>query len=125
MVSSTGLYVNPDSSTDAVIGIGVPLGVTPVAASAPRLKLLALPNPARGPMQFRLETDRAGWQRLLILDLQGRIVRRLSDGEFPAGARLVPWDGRSDSGSVAGPGPYLASIRVSGHVLNTRFSLLR
>lgn len=124
---NAGLFVNPDSSTDAVIGIGLALAVPPppVSSAAPRLKLLALPNPSRGPMSFRIETDRSGWQRLLILDLQGRIVRRLSDGTFPAGLRSVAWDGRSDSGSVVAPGPYLASIRVAGREQNTRFSLVR
>ena len=122
---NAGLFVNPDSSTDAAIGIGVGLDVAPSIPVAPRLRLLALPNPSHGPMNFRIESDRSGWQRLLITDLQGRIVRRLSDGTFPAGARSVGWDGRNDSGMVAPPGRYMASIRVPGRVLDTRFALVR
>ncbi len=122
---NAGLFVNPDSSSDATIGIGLALDVPKARPVTPGLSLAAMPNPSHGRMSFRVEADRSGWQRLLIIDSQGRIVRRLSDGNFAAGVRSVAWDGTNDSGMVAAPGRYLASIRVAGRAVETRFSLVR
>lgn len=119
-----GEYVNPDSSSDAVIGIGVPEAVTPPGARTPLLRLLPLPNPARGKISFRIQTDRDGWQRLVVMDVQGRLVRHMDDGTFPAGARTVTWDCRNDSGSIVPPGNYSAALRVPGRDVEAHFSIL-
>jgi hypothetical protein len=122
---NAGLFVNPDSSSDAAIGIGVPLDVAPERVKAPSLKVTAQPNPARGHVAFRIEAGQEGEQKLLVLDLQGRIVRRLDDGRYPAGSRVVNWDGVSDSGTVSPPGRYIATVRVPGQVREARFTLVR
>jgi hypothetical protein len=119
-----GLFVNPDSSLDAVVGIDVPTGVDPTPKRAPSLSLTASPNPSRAGMTMAIEVDRAGRQELTISDVLGRRVRTLSTGTFEAGHRLVSWDGRRDSGAKAPPGVYLATLRASGKTLRTRFTLL-
>jgi hypothetical protein len=120
-----GRFVNPDSSSDATIGIGLMLDARPAPSMAPLVKMIAAPNPAHGRVSLRIETDRAGWQRLLVMDLQGRIVRNLDSADYPAGMRSVSWDGRNDSGRVVPPGRYMASLRVPGRTLETRFIILR
>jgi hypothetical protein len=120
-----GTFVNPDGSTDAIVGIGVPLGVGDPSAGARTPRLLAFPNPSRAGTTFTVEMDRAGTQRLLVCDLQGRVVRHLENGEFPAGIRTVTWDGRNDSGLVVPPGVYLGSLRAPGRTLKARLTLVK
>ena len=121
---NAGLYVNPDSSSDATIGIGRDLGVGPEPHRAGTLRISVAPNPARGAVSFTIETGREGAQRLIITDIQGRVVRRLQDGHFTPGMRMVAWDGINDSGLVARPGKYVAMLRVQGRTVRTGFMLL-
>jgi hypothetical protein len=120
-----GLFVNPDSSSDARIGIGLVLATPPAAPRAPALRLVVAPNPAREHVSLRIETDRSGWQRLRVTDLQGRLVRRLDDGSFGAGMRTVSWDGRDDTGAAVPPGRYIVTLSVPGRTLQTQFTVLR
>ncbi len=120
-----GLYVNPDSSSDALIGIGVSVTSAPVTVSSPRVSLVAAPNPVHGRVELRLVTDRRGGQRLDIADVQGRVVRRLGGGEFPAGARVVSWDACDDSGRAVQPGRYTATLRVPGRTITTGVTVVR
>lgn len=122
---NAGLYVDPDSSSDAIIGIGVPVDSARVSVDAPALELTASADSATSSVTFGIEADRAGEQRLLVTDPEGHIVRRLQSGEFEAGARTVVWDGRDDSGAAVAPGSYRATIRVPGQARETRFTLAR
>ena len=117
-----GMYVLPVHATGAVIGIGAPVGVGEPAL--PRLALSAAPNPGRGALQFALGADRAGVQRLVVRDVQGRRVRRLMEGWAAAGSRVVTWDGRDDAGGRLPAGIYLATLEVAGQVTSRRVTLL-
>ncbi len=121
---NAGTNVNPDSSSNAVIGIGVAAGV-PAPVTAPALKLTIAPNPAHGRTSFIVESDRAGEQRLLVVDLLGRVVRNLDNDVVPAGTRTVAWDGRNDSGLVVPPGRYSAMLRVPGRTFQKTFTILK
>ena len=58
-----------------------------------------------------LETPAAS--RLELFDLAGRRVRTLVDHELPAGATVVPWDGREDSGAQVRRGVYFARLSTA------------
>jgi len=47
---------------------------------------------------------------VVILDLQGRKVRDLVTGEFPAGTHRSTREGRDDQGLSFGPGVYFARL---------------
>lgn len=47
-----------------------------------------------------------------ILDLQGRVVRRVFDGERAGGRSVHTWDGLDDSGGTVAPGSYIYRVRV-------------
>jgi hypothetical protein len=119
-----GLYVNPDSSSDATINVGV-LGVGdgPSRPLAPRLRVSPNPSSASS-LTMSVDMNRGGVQQLLIMDLQGRIVRHLQNGFFEAGSRTVSWDRMSDSGSVVSPGVYMAALKAAGKTIKTRFTVL-
>jgi hypothetical protein len=119
-----GTYVNPAHDTGSVIGIGLtaPVGVGDPAL--PRLALSAAPNPSRGALRLTIGADRAGVQRLIVRDVQGRRVRRLTEGWSTAGARIVPWDGRNDAGGRLPAGIYLVTLEVAGQTTSQRVTLL-
>jgi hypothetical protein len=119
---NAGLYVNPDSSSNATITIGHPTGVGDSPIINPTLR--AAPNPARTGTLFTVAMNRAGPQELSIRDLQGRVVRHLQQGIFEAGVRTVHWDRRTDSGRVAPAGLYLATLHASGRTFQTRVTVL-
>ncbi len=120
-----GLYVPLAMAVDANIGIGVPpvgVGQQP----APRmLQLRVTPNPTRGKTVFTIEADRAGWQRLLVMDAKGRIVRRFADSVSTAGVRRVEWDGLDTAGKRAPAGVYLVTLEVAGRSVSSRVALVR
>ncbi|MEZ4388077.1 MAG: FlgD immunoglobulin-like domain containing protein [Candidatus Krumholzibacteriia bacterium] len=70
----------------------------------------ATPNPfnPRTVLAFAVASD--GPCRLVIHDLQGRVVRRLVDDRRPAGRHEVEFDGRDDDGRSLPSGVYVARI---------------
>jgi hypothetical protein len=120
-----GLFVTPVTATEVAIGIGMP-PTADVGPNAPRaLTLRAVPDPAPGHLEFRIEADRAGPAALAIVDVQGRVVRRLDAGTLAPGTRVLPWDGRDAAGARLPPGVYLARLEVAGRVAWSRVTLLR
>jgi hypothetical protein len=51
--------------------------------------------------------------RLSILDLRGRVRRRLASGERFGGGGALVWDGRDDDGRAVEPGIYVARLEAS------------
>ena len=119
-----GIYVNPAHETGAVIGIGVPAPAGVGDPVVPHLALSAAPNPSRGALRLVVDADRAGVQRLTVRDVQGRHVRRLTEGWSTAGPRIVAWDGRDDGGGRLPAGIYLVTLEVAGRATSQRVTLL-
>lgn len=122
---NAGLYVTPVTATNVVIGIGMP-STTGVGGATPglRLALRAAPNPARDGLAFIVESDSAGDQTLTVLDLQGRVIRRLASAPAPAGMHTLWWDGRDGAGTRLSPGVYLAKLEVAGRSIWSRVTLI-
>ncbi|MEQ1832698.1 MAG: choice-of-anchor C family protein [Candidatus Eisenbacteria bacterium] len=80
------------------------------------------PDPVRtsGRLSFTLPV--AQHARLTIVDVQGREVARLADGEFAPGARSFEF---SPQASGASPGLYFAVLRTGERMLVRRFSVLQ
>ena len=94
-------------------------------ATALTLRLTA--SPATGAATFQL-TIPARPAALTIHDLNGRLVRRLTDDgfvELPNGVLEVTWDGRTDDGANARPGMYLARLESAGQDASVRVPFLR
>jgi len=72
------------------------------------------PNPARGPVTFRLALQREGDARLEVFDLAGRRVAKLFDAGAAAGALRVEWDLADASERRVLPGLYLVRAQVAG-----------
>ena len=81
-------------------------------------------NPARGGAQFRFALPQAQRVRLSVLDLAGRVVATLADGEYSAG-----WHGasftRTANGTMPAAGVYFARMTVGDRQYTQRIVVLR
>ena len=86
----------------------------------------ALPTAFPGAGRAMLvQLERSAPSRLDVFDLQGRRVRNLVDRELPAGATVVPWDGRDAGGAALMPGVYLVRLVTPGAQRTVRLVLVR
>lgn len=86
-------------------------------AVAPELRLALAPNPSRGPVQMAWSLPRAQHARLDVLDVSGRRVATLFDGDAPAGEMRASWTGREAGiGREASPGLYWARLTTADGV---------
>ena len=84
------------------------------------------PNPMNPSSQFSFVTTRAGRVDLRLYDSQGRLVRRVIDGEaMPAGYHQMTIDGRGDRGQRLSSGIYYYWIETPEGSTRGRFAILR
>jgi len=118
-----GIGVSPGATADSRIVIGSPAAVG--GSSAPLAwRVAAIPNPSHGAVALAVTAPADGEQVLDVLDLSGRVVRHLSGGWRPRGARSLTWDGRGADGSRLPAAVYLVRLRAGGNVAATRVTLL-
>ena len=82
------------------------------------------PNPTREQAHFAFSLPRASRVRLEVLDLQGRRVRSLADGTYPAARYAYGWDLRDASGRRTSPGLYLLRLATDHDVVTRRLVVL-
>jgi hypothetical protein len=106
--------------------VAAPLPGVPAAGDAHALRLAApWPQPASGAMRGRLALARAARVHVEILDLAGRSIRRLGDGEWAAGERELAWDLRDAGGRRVPPGVYVLFARAGEMSLSQRVVVTR
>jgi hypothetical protein len=93
-------------TTAPSVGVGVTLP-SEVALSPVR------PNPSRGLVQLSFALPRTSHVRLSVLDVMGREVGVLAEGEFTAGEHPVAWDGSTSKGRIH-PGLYFVRLQTPG-----------
>jgi len=118
---NAGLFVNPVTTADCVVGIGVAVGVADVPSASGGVRVE--PNPARGRVAFVADAAGGEITQVEVLDLLGRRVRQLS-GAAATATGAWQWDGTNASGARVPPGVYLARVHRSGRVQYSRFVLL-
>jgi hypothetical protein len=99
-----------------------------VAARAPGVpSLLVLdpfPNPAQGAVELGVALARSGPVTIRIVDLAGRVRRRLLADELPAGRSSLVWDGRDGDGHRVGRGVYFVAVSGLGEEAAARVALI-
>jgi flagellar hook assembly protein FlgD len=89
-----------------------------------RLGLTAA-NPVRRTSLLRFALPENGRVRLDVLDVTGRVVRVLADGEYQRGRYSVVWDGRDAQGRVAGNGVYVYRLATEAGTVSRKAVVLR
>ncbi|MGH7741129.1 MAG: T9SS type A sorting domain-containing protein [Candidatus Eiseniibacteriota bacterium] len=82
------------------------------------------PNPARLNAHVQFALPQSARVLLRVMDIQGREVARLADGEFAGGRHSADW---SFSGARAAPaaGLYFLRFEAAGRVMTRRLALIR
>ena len=75
-----------------------------------RLTFSAAPNPFTGSTVFRILLPSRGRSIIAIVDVGGRLVRRLAGGELAAGDHRFYWNGLDDRGQPVAAGVYFAHL---------------
>jgi hypothetical protein len=128
--------VRQGGRADVYVDCVMPAGGTLTVAVAPASPLPATalrldpptPNPFRprlGSAVFRIALPAASHAWLGLYDVHGRFVATLFDGEAPAREQWLTWDGRSDAGTPAQPGLYLARLQTAWGERTVKLVVLR
>jgi len=72
----------------------------------------AYPNPFAGSVGLRFGLAAPTHLSVEVIDITGRVVRRIDDPATLAGERVLVWDGRDQSGRPLRAGVYLARYRI-------------
>jgi hypothetical protein len=120
-----GGLIRPGTPLPLLTAAPTPAEETPAAtpaAVAPQV----FPNPLRGPGRIVFSTSKAGSVSVKVLDLGGRLVRKvLDESAWQPGLHTVSLDGRGDDGHPLRPGIYLFEIVSEQGVRAGRFAVMR
>lgn len=105
-------------------GTTSPAGIA-LASDPPRRALTLDRNPSPLPVVARVELPRAGWARVRIHDITGRLVATLMDEEACAGQITLRWDGDGTGGRRTASGIHFIRLDAPGCHQTARLLLLR
>lgn len=91
----------------------------------PRLTLQVAPVPCFRDCRLSFTAPSGGRVLAEIIDVSGRVVRRLTTESVPPGRSSIVWDGRDETGGAAPAGVYLARVRVGFESSACRVVLVR
>jgi hypothetical protein len=103
---------------------GTPLAVDGDARGRIQMGVVR-PNPARGVTFVDFELREPARVVLDVFDTQGRRVRRIADGWFPAGRHASAWRGDDDQGHALESGVYLVRMRQGSFQATRRIVRVR
>jgi hypothetical protein len=113
-----GLGIGPPGPPPPPDGTAMPLPA--------RARLAApYPNPFNPRVTVPFTLARAAAVHLAVFDAAGRLVAPLLDGERPAGAGRVVWDGCDVAGRPVASGPYFVRLLTEGTVESRSLLLAR
>ncbi|MFQ5600980.1 MAG: FlgD immunoglobulin-like domain containing protein [Candidatus Krumholzibacteriia bacterium] len=84
-----------------------------------------IPNPFNPRTTIRFKTPEPGTATLRVLDVRGRLVRRLFVGDPGRGERSMTWDGLDQDGREAASGVYRIRLEQRGQAVERRAVLVR
>jgi flagellar hook assembly protein FlgD len=93
--------------------------VAETAPGRPRIERI-YPNPMRGAATIEFVLPRSTPVRVEIVDLSGRVVRRLTNAFHPAGAHRITWDGRDGAGGRVASGLYFVRLAAGSSPATAR-----
>ena len=97
----------------------------PDSAPARFLLLPNYPNPFNRGTSIHFSLPAGGTVELTVFNLAGQQVAALVNGNRPAGAHTINWDGRDDHGHALASGVYLYRLQANSQVQTRKLLLLR
>jgi hypothetical protein len=82
------------------------------------------PNPFNPTTTITFHCGRRDHGRLVVYDINGRLVKTLFSGEFDVGYRSVVWDGTTDKAAAAATGVYIYRLEVGTSTRLSRIMML-
>ena len=95
------------------------------AGSRTLAPLVVRPNPSSAETRFTLQLSRPRSVELSVMDVGGRLVRRLVHGATPSASMTAIWDLRDESGVRVKPGVFLARLVAAEDSRATRVFVLQ
>ena len=116
-----------DSCRDSVFRVvAKPFGAAAVEPGwSGRLIRATTPNPLRSELDILFEAPAAGHARVEIMDLHGRRVASLLDGEVGAGLHSLHWNGHNAAGADPGAGIFWIEAWAGSRTDHERIVRLR
>lgn len=102
-------------------GTGELTPVSPMTLSA----CTTFPNPFNPSTEARLSWPKAGFTRLALFDLRGRLVKNLVEEALEIGEHRSQWDGTDTSGRTMPSGIYLVKLSGPGIEVTRKITLAR
>jgi flagellar hook assembly protein FlgD len=99
------------------------INANPAVESSATFATIA-PNPISSTARIAFTLPEAGHAALDIMDVQGRRIARLVDGELGAASHAYTWNTRDDAGRPVPSGVYFARL-VAGSAQATRRIVIR
>jgi hypothetical protein len=104
----------PTATGDLAGAVGSAVTLRPVA-----------PNPlAEGVATIRFALPRSAPVSLRVVDVRGRAVATLAEGELPAGEHALSWDGRDARGARVAAGVYFVRLQADDVVRTRKVAVL-
>ena len=122
-----GIELISEGRTDLFVAcFTFPMGVDDIVLpKTEELTALNYPNPFNPETTVIFNLPRDGEVELIVYNVKGQRIRVLLEEYLQQGEHHVTWDGRDDSGSIAGSGIYLYRLRSSSDIFTGRMTLLK
>lgn len=131
-------FIADDSGTGSIVEAGIDdfeIFAMRVSSDAPEVStdpiatrlFAASPNPivASDGTTLRFQLPRAGEVTLEIVDVAGRRINQLLNGNLTAGEHAVGWNGRDDSGRLVPGGVYFQKLTAAGSEQTGKITVIR
>ena len=83
------------------------------------------PNPFNPSTTIEYRIPLSGQVKINIFNIQGRLIRTLSNSQQTTGTHKIIWDGKDNSGISAASGIYFCQILFKGNMLVKKLVLLK
>jgi parallel beta-helix repeat protein len=122
------IYHQPDDSSLGLVTYDPVAGSTP-AAELPGRRLIdsvaTWPNPFNPRVEVRLTLNRETHAEVVVLDLTGRLVRRLHSGMMSSGEQSLVWNGNDRAGNSVSSGVYFYRVVAGSESRTGKLTLVR
>lgn len=129
-----GLIIPLESTDDGLYGIfdivmneeaQVEIDENPVHVPEKTFLNHSYPNPFNNSTQIEFGISKSGHVSISIYDVSGRWITNLTAQNWPAGTRLVKWNGQDSQGKMVPSGSYLVVMKAAGFTASKKILLLK